>query len=151
MKRLIKVEKRRTALAVQKFPINKAPDPTPARRGSVRRCDPCSPAVCTTFRRSRRRNSSAPIVKKTPKKKSSLRYSSNICTSFCLDFMIWVGPDRSLGHSLKFTATEQVPRNSPPRNKGGLSGSRGRIPRVGPKLSRPRGPSQQLRRSSFRY
>ena len=51
-----------------------------------------------------------PLSKKTPKKKSSLRYSSNFCTGFIFALGFWffdVGPDRSLGYSLKFTATDR--------------------------------------------
>ena len=53
-----------------------------------------------------------PLSKKRQKRRADGRYSK---------FLHWVlflpGPDRCLCYSSKFTATDQVPQNSPPRNK----------------------------------
>ena len=58
-----------------------------------------------TFRRSKRRNSGAPIVKKNAKKEEQMGATLQI---FALGFWFFdVGPDRSLGYSLKFTATDR--------------------------------------------
>ena len=105
IKHLIKVEKRRAAPAVQNLAIKKGqrhrhksmsaarirPPLGAARCGAatlaVRPCAPRSAVqggaiAVHTFRRSKRRNSGAPIVKKNAKKEEQMGAALNFCTGF---------------------------------------------------------------------